>query len=437
MATASSSPAKALATAEANLELSRRRYLEKLRRNLRTAIETRDHRTAAAEYRKLVRAGGRVVASPEEEELEEEEEVKGNEGEAERGTAAVEAEILSDLFYLLVRRKSPFQAYTVLRHHRAVAAETEAKAPGGNSASSVHAGMYERLCNSFRCLDPAKHAVHDIERLVRHVVADVRDFDDEYEAKSKIYPTLISALMEQKSRKVGHFAMHLYRHMTGASGEEDEDAGAIRIDVDPSYYEHLLSMSKFNRREDLPFPEILRKVVDAGRRPDPLLAANVLEHLYPFCGKWQAEAEVALRAILDLQQPRRRKEAPPPVPSHADVDAAAAADAEHREEGVEEGEEREQASLRYAGRYVVDISTLEAIGAAAARAGNSPLCMLVWDAVDAMGYEPTKAIYEATIASFARRRLTYQNAFVVMAEMEARGYPITRALVRSVSFVMR
>jgi hypothetical protein len=168
------------------------------------------------------------------------------------------------------------------------------------------------------------------------------------------------------------------------------------FDVGAGYWEHLLSMSRYFRQKDLPYASILRRIVDMGRRPDPVTALAALENLFPYT---DVDATyTALKAIVDLQSTAKPED---------DF------------------------------QYMVDISALEVIGAAAARRGHFVLCLLIWDLVDLLGYKPTEAIFENTIMAFAVEPTTYGNAFTVMAEMEANGYEPSRALIRGFSVNLR
>jgi len=210
--------------------------------------------------------------------------------------------------------------------------------------------------------------------------------------KERCFPVFVSALLDQKSTKVGQFARLIFDQMVR---EEYETS------LTPGYLEHLLSKSKYNRRDDLPYARILRQTVDSGRRPSPNIATDILEHLFPYTDVME-ETEVALKAIIDLQ-----------LNSH-----------------------RQAVDDR---QYVIDISTLESVSAAAAATGNQTLNLLVWDAIDTMGYEnePTEAIFENTVMVLFTNPGTYSNAFAVMEEMENRGFRVSRALIRSISYRIR
>jgi hypothetical protein len=279
--------------------------------------------------------------------------------------------------FFLVARKRPFDAYKVLQHYRKITAEEH------DQDVNAYAGMYERNCDALRYIDPEKHRYNDIHKLVRSLVMELQQLDRV--GKEQCYPVLVSALVSQKSVSVGDFARLAYQYMVQNN-----------FAVEANYWEHLLSLSRYFRQKDLPYASILRRIVDMGRRPDPVTALNALENLFPYT---DVDATyTALKAIVDLQST------------------------------AQPGDEFQ---------YVVDISALEVIGAAAARTGHFVLSLLIWDLVDLLGYKPTEAIFENTIMAFAVEPNTYGNAFTVMAEMEANGYEPSRALIRGFSAHLR
>jgi hypothetical protein len=280
------------------------------------------------------------------------------------------------LFFLMVRKR-PFDSYKVLKHYQKITAEEH------SGDMNAYADMYERNCYSLRFMNPEMHRYTDIHKLVRCIVMDLQSLDRV--GKELCYPVLVSALISQKSVSVGDFARLAYEYMVEHN-----------FTVPAGYWEHLLSMSRYFRQKDLPYAAILRRIVDMGRRPDPVTTLNALENLFPYTDV--ESTYIALKAIVDLQSTAKPED-------------------EHQ--------------------YVVDISALEVIGAAAARAGHYPLSLLLWDLIDLLGYHPTEAIYENTIIVFAAQPETYGNAFTVLADMEASGYEPSRALIRGLSLCLR
>ena len=87
--------------------------------------------------------------------------------------------------------------------------------------------------------------------------------------------------------------------------------------------------------------------------------------------------------------------------------------------------------------YHICMATLEAMSAGAARSGDVGLILTVWDAIDAFNHKPTEAMYENTIVAFAASSETLTNVFSAIDSMMADGFRPTRALIRSVSHVLR
>jgi hypothetical protein len=285
----------------------------------------------------------------------------------------LDTHVLNALFSLLTSQQQPFTADTILRHYLTIIP---------SDAKGVHTSLYYRLCDSMRCMDPIKHNYHEIHKLTRSVVHRVLKLD--HDGQQCCIPVLVSALAMQRATRVGHFARRLYDHMI--------DKG---FTVTDGYWEHLLSLSKYNRRQDLPYAEILQRSVAVGWRPSPSTVLHALENMYPFTET--SEACVAMKAIADLQRYK---------PSDGQ-------------------------------QYIIDLATLECLSSAATQTANLEMTMLVWELIDVFNYAPSLALYENTVVAFASHRQTYANAFVVMNEMKAKGLDVPRALIRGVSSQLR
>jgi hypothetical protein len=234
--------------------------------------------------------------------------------------------------------------------------------------------------------------------------------------------------MMQRSVRVGRLARPIFDSLLEIVQQEEEEeeakekgeardaeANATEKDgrsdsegpLNAAFLEHLLGTAKFHRRDDLPYPKIL-EMVGERRRPLPANAVAVLENLFPFDNL--DDTATALRALVKLQTAA--------LQPHGD----------------------DKGSVQDTYRYVVDVSTLETIGAAAARRANVELSLLVWDAVHVMGHPrgpATLAMYENLALVFSAHRPHYGSAFAVLAEMHERGYPVPRALIRSMSKNLR
>lgn len=134
-----------------------------------------------------------------------------------------------------------------------------------------------------------------------------------------------------------------------------------------------------------------------GYRPHPPLAIHTLQNLFPYTNV--DETILALKSIIELHSSWE------PGNMHPN--------------------------------YKVDIGTLEHVMAAAARKGSFELNILVWDLVDLLGYEPTECMYENTMQGFVMGPGQDANMFVVLGEMEERGFVPSRALIRSLSRSLR
>ena len=298
--------------------------------------------------------------------------------------------LIKRLFRLTCPRR-PFDAFQVLRYYMTLQHTTEFMK--GDGDINAYAALWERLCDSLRHLDPEKHDLKDIETLVRTVSAKVKRM--ERPAQELCCPVLVSALLEQRSVKVGYeFAEPIYAYIVR---EE--------FSVPDGWFIHLLSFSKYNRQYDLPYDDVLERCLGRGRRPPPVIVLQALDNFFPFTDKEPVTR--MLKAVLQLQQE------------------------------VVESAAKQGVAVDPKAQYMVDIGVLEMIGAAAASQGSSEINLLVWDMLDVLGYEPTVGIYENTVMTFAMNTFTYKEAFTVLAEMEASGYVPSRALIRSCSAHIR
>jgi hypothetical protein len=292
--------------------------------------------------------------------------------------------IIKGLFTLACTRY-PFDAYRILQFYTEMTRTKEYKK--GKGDLSAYMNMYERVCNTVRCLDPYRNAEIDCRELIRSIMSDVRRMDRP--GQEMCLPVLLSALIMQRGTAIGNlFAPPLYKYIT----EED-------FSLPPGYWIHLLSLSKYNRQDDIPFEDVLERAIATGRLITPALILNVLDNIFPYSD--MKKTKRMLDAILQLQ--------------HAVVSN----------------------NLPSSDQYYVDIERLEMIGSTAACQGHSDVNLLVWDMIDVLQYEPTEAIYENTIVSFVMNPFTYREAFSVMGDMEKAGFVPSRALIRSISAHLR
>lgn len=273
---------------------------------------------------------------------------------------------------LLRLNRHPLEAHDVLRFYQTLLQ---------SSAAFPDKTMYRFVCEQISFLDPRRHDPRHIFDMVHAVVKDLQQMDQS--AKETCFPVLLSSLAKQKAVGLGSLTRNVYTYMC----EE--------LTVPDGLWEHLLSLSRYYRQDDLPFAEILEKVVASGRRPHPPLVANAIGNLFPYHDTGSTFR--MLQAIIQLQ----RTSGPDDIP------------------------------------YQLDISTLELIGSAAAAKGFYDMNLAVWDLLDLLQYEPTEAIYENTILAFCARPPTYGNAFAVLADMEEKGMFASRALLRGMSTLLR
>jgi hypothetical protein len=273
-------------------------------------------------------------------------------------------------------RNHPFQAYEVFRFYQKMTVEDYGTDP------IAYTDMYRHMCELLHDLNPQKRERKDIHALVHAIVKDLQQMDQR--GKEVCFPVFVSSLVQQKTVGLGNLARVAFQYML------DHD-----FRVPAGYWEHLLSLSRYYRQDDLPYADILVKAVEAGRRPHPVLVLGAMGNLFPYHNT--GASYKMLQTIAELQSTARPGEVP----------------------------------------YQLDISTLEAISSAAAAKGFFDMNLAVWDMLDLLGYQPTEGIYENTILAFCARPPTYANAFVVLADMEEKGMIPSRALIRGMSTYLR
>jgi hypothetical protein len=314
---------------------------------------------------------------------------------------------LTKALFRLVSPKHTFQMYHILQYYITLPTSHENSNLGGNI--NTFAIYFRSVCDSIRYFDLRTHSYHDMSLLVVNMMDRISRFD--HQGKELCVPVLLSALCEQQVSAIGEkFSGHVYKYML-----------ANNISVPNGYWVHLLSFSSYNRHYHIPYDEILTRTVEFGLRPAPSLVLNVLENFFPFSNSLAVEK--TLKALLTLQ----RQVA-------VDIKTAKAA--------VIQGSARGNNGTillenTIAKQYFVDVHVLEMIGAAAASHGYSEICLLIWEMIDVLEYQPTEGIYENTVVAFAMNSFTYREAFTVLHEMESRGFVPSRALIRSFSVHVR
>ena len=299
----------------------------------------------------------------------------------------------------LVQPGNPFELYRIIQYYMSLPTSHE-KSLGGSI--NLYKRYIRMACDSLRHIDARVHDKKDVKRLTINLMALVSKLDKS--GKEACAPVLLSSICEQPFIKIGEdFAGQIYNYIM------DQE-----LSVPDGYWIHLLTFSKYSR-QDIPYDEILSRAVSLGLRPDPILALNVLEHLFPFSNT--DSVTNALKALLTLQK-------------QVATDIKAAKEAAINDETVKIDDV-------VAKQYFVDMYLLETIGAAAASQGQSEICLMIWDMLDVLEYKASVGIYENTVVAFAMNVFTYREAFTVMYEMESRGYHPSRALIRSFSVHVR
>ena len=176
------------------------------------------------------------------------------------------------------------------------------------------------------------------------------------------------------------------------------------MEMPTGWLNKLLSSSKYNRQEDLPFHDVLARLVSKGVAPHPLTSIPVVHNMFPYTDTPQMK--VALQALLDL---------------HSSCD--------------ENVDPSSNAALYE--QYRMDRSTLEMISTGAAHNGDPALIMLVWEVLETLGYNPTEHLFENTIVAFACDDSGLADAFAAVSAMKEAGFDISRPLIRSVSRAIR
>ena len=279
------------------------------------------------------------------------------------------------LFFAIVP-KDPFAAYQLLEYFN-----------GHPAFREIHLGMYRKMCLVVATLDAhrMRRDRSTIHSFVGKFIGEVSRMS--FEAKKDLYPLLITSLVIQKSVNIGKYASLLYKEMVESN-----------FPMSQGWLIHLLSHSKYNRQEDIPYHDVLARLVGAGFLPYPPILFRAVDNMFPYTDS--DASGVTLRAVLHLLR------------------------------------NQSEESLSSRREYFIDMGTLEAMSVAAARSGDSEAITMVWDVMDQLQYKPTETIYENTIIAFAVSG-NLQNAFAAMGSMEAEGYFPSRALIRSFSLAIR
>lgn len=282
------------------------------------------------------------------------------------------------LFFLVIKT-DPITAYKCLQHSNNHPETTE-----------FTMDMYRRLCYVSGALIPRKIRPWMIHNFFMSLLEDLRGKD--LEVKKELYPSLTVSLAKQGSVLTGPSAGVLYNFLI-------ENGHEVKID----WLRLLLSLSKYNRQEDLPFHDIIARLVEMKAEVHPLLILPAIHNMFPYTDS--EKICVALEAYRNLLR------------------------------GTTDGESCANPIYQ---EHVIDFATLEMISAGAAHSGNSKLILLVWDVLELCNYKPTEAIFENTIVTFAaNHQHGLQQTFCALVSMKEEGFDISLPLTRSISRLIR
>jgi pentatricopeptide repeat protein len=294
------------------------------------------------------------------------------------------SKITSDLFFLLSTRHQ-VGAYQVLQYYN----KHHANLNGGKWMP-----MYRRICTSIRDMTSKSYnSKDDVYQFVSSLLREIEDMT--LEEQQTLYPNLIVSLVLQRRVFVGRFAHHAYDAMV--------DRG---LTMEMGWLIKLLATSKYNRQDDLPFHDVLSRLVAMGATPHSTVVMPAIHNMFPYTDT--KRMHVALQALVDLESTKKNASGRPPEPPEYEND-----------------------------RHRIDMSTLEMISNSAAKVGDATLILLVWDLLDVSGYDPTETIFENTILTFASQPNGLHRAFVALESMKEFGLLPTRALIRSFSYLIR
>lgn len=287
--------------------------------------------------------------------------------------------VLVRIFYLVVPTDT-ILAYSVLRKYRR---EDE-------KLTDPEMKMYFKLCSSVGSLDPGEHNNRwYLHKFVRDLVQDLKRM--ERDANQELLPKTITALATQRNVRIGTYANELYQYMV--ENEYKMKTGWLR---------QLLSLSKYNRQDDLPFHDIMERLATQNGRPHPLSVIQAIHNMFPFADP--EKTCVALKAFLDFQKGIVLDDFPQPTTFD---------------------------------ELQIDLDCLESISAGAAHSGSPELVSLVWEVLEKCEHRPTEAIYENTVIAFAYGGKYLETAFGVINSMKEDGFEVSRSLLRSFSLALR
>jgi hypothetical protein len=283
----------------------------------------------------------------------------------------------------------PFHMWALAKFYTSLATTREFRDGGGDL--SAYRSLYEQVCCSMEHLNPNYHARSDCIHLVGELGRALVQLDKT--SQEVCFPRLLKSVLRQPCAYVGRaHGRGLYEHVI-----QNE------LTVENGYWQHLLTLVQYNRRDDIPYEDVLRRAADTLEFiPAPRHVLNALSCFFPFTDT--ERVYTALQAIYKLQK------------RVADAD---------------------DGDTLHGRQFYVDLYTVEMIASAAANRGHINIILQLWDIVDILGYSPTEALYESTVSCFATNTSTYKEMYSALSDMEICGFVPSRALIREVSVGLR
>jgi pentatricopeptide repeat protein len=329
--------------------------------------------------------------------------------ESQRNKQILPRATVTDLFFM-VSETDPVSAYSILQYYNLHFSHQEQPSSSGKSGGGIvdldsrthkRRSLYKRIVNSIRLLDPQRDNTRQMHVLVDSLLNEIEAMDDD--TKRVLYPKLVVSLVSQRIVTIGPYAHGIYDSFVDRHGS----------DIKTGWLNRLLSMSRYNRQDDLPFHDVMTRLVRIpGGQLNPESVLPAIQNMFPFT---DTEAVcVALRAWLE----DFRNKQP-----------------EYNDENSEYRHDNELLQLNP--EDLIDLSTLESVSIGASQGGSSELILLVWDVLETCCYPPTETIYENTVMAFANEKGSLEQAFAAIASMKEDGFEISRPLLRSVSSAIR
>ena len=273
-------------------------------------------------------------------------------------------------------QKDPMYCMELLQHYLGRNDTSEFKAGPGDI--NQYKSLITATCSSVRYFHPGRHD----ERRGMQMVNELRQLVSRLEWELQItgFCQLLSAVVDQKFHNLGVvFGMQLYDHLI-----------AQKFDVNPGFFIHLLSQSRYSHQDYVPYPEILQRCVESGHSLDPGVVLNAVENMYPYTNPHAIKP--VLQSLLTYQ---RRV--------------------------VESNGELMQ--------IYVEMSVLEVMATSAVLLKDRDILYMVWDMLDILDYKASESIFESTVHLFSKDRYTYREAFTALYDMEKSGIVPSRALM--------